>query len=75
MKLSTYKVKIMRMIDPVKEKNTDEKAEIKLDGKIIDMVKEHRFLGVFYDSQITFIAHIDHIMKETNNRTKPMANA
>ena len=37
---------------------------LKLDNKVIEVVTEHKFLGLIWDPKLTFHAHIQHLVKK-----------
>jgi ribonuclease HI len=41
--------------------------EIQLSGSVINVVKEFKFLGVIFDSRLTFIPHVLHLRKKCQN--------
>ena len=69
MEAAAHKLKIMSM-DPQKR---DYAPCVYFDGKIIEEVAEHKFLGIIFDKHMTFEAHWKVVVSSVANRTKTMS--
>lgn len=68
MQLSPTKVKTMCIQKP----NTKYEPSIRINGTLIQVVKEARFLGVIYDNLFSFIPHVQYLQKTITLRLRPL---
>jgi hypothetical protein len=69
MQVADHKIKTM-CIDPMKR---DYIPTVRIRGKLIAVVFEHRFLGVFFDKDFAFVEHFGMIAESLTTRLKAMA--
>ena len=53
MKMNVKKTKVMNF------SGTDEKFNIKVDGKLVEQVKSHKYLGIILDEKLTFNLQVE----------------
>jgi len=64
LKLNTKKTKYMM----IGHKKTYSDSKIKIDGEIIEIVKEMKYLGVILDAKLTFNKHAEYIQKKLGKK-------
>jgi len=69
MKAASHKLKIM-CLDPL---GRDYTPIVHYDGKPIQVVDEHKFLGIYYDKHMTFEKHWEYVTTSLINRTKALS--
>jgi hypothetical protein len=69
MEAAAHKLKVM-CLDPQKRKYS---PLVHFEGKPIEVVSTHKFLGIFYDKDMTFEEHWKNVVTSVANRTKIMA--
>lgn len=69
MEAASHKLKIM-CLDPKKRGYS---PQVHFDGKLIEEVEVHKFLGIFYDKHMTFTDHWKMVVASIASRTKTLA--
>ena len=60
------------MIITTGQKDGTWKPELTLEGKVLEVVKEYRFLGVIIDSKLTFASHVKKVIAKCKRRNNIM---
>ena len=60
------------MVITLDKKDTDWIPKLELEGKVLEVVKEYRFLGVTIDSKLTFWCHVKNVIEKGKKRNKIM---
>ena len=60
------------MVITLDKKDSDWIPKLELEGKVLKVVKEYRFLGVTIDSKLTFSSHVKNVIDKGKKRNKIM---